>query len=530
MNMRLPWKRRPQDAASSEQQSGPVPADSAAPVPDGGAASLDVAPAVSAPATPVPIGAPIGGGPLPADPADAPLTGAIGERPPAPTPTIGAIPSVETSAFFASAPAPAPAPKRTPAQAMAAAAAASEMLSSRAPETSPAAQTPTTPPATPSPDASGAMPGAPAPAPVPAPATPAIKRRGLIPRWLPWAAGITALVVLLTVLGAVFLSRSSIVRVPSLQGLEQKAARTRLQELGLTLVVGDERFSASSPVGTIIDQQPAPGTQVKDGTVVRVAVSAGSESFAMPDMVGQSLDAARKKLRDRGLSVEFQTVPSDKDQGTVVSSVPSPGVTVQTGDTVRLTIAAGTSGSDTLLPSDLKGKTIVLDPMPMPAGTAADTTMDIARRVRALLEASGARVVMTRSVVDTGDAANTLARSRRAKETSSSALVGFSVTQSGATGIAVMSVPNTSTTQTTYMKSLALTQALTDTLKSSFAGLTSATAANDTILTDTGVPAVRIRLGMIGSSADKLSFTDPEWADNVAKATYRAIAQVYGGK
>ena len=30
------------------------------------------------------------------------------------------------------------------------------------------------------------------------------------------------------------------------------------------------------------------------------------------------------------------------------------------------------------------------------------------------------------------------------------------------------------------------------------------------------------------SGADRLSFTDPEWADNIAKAVYRAIAQVYG--
>jgi hypothetical protein len=250
----------------------------------------------------------------------------------------------------------------------------------------------------------------------------------------------------------------------------------------------------------------------------------------MPDVVGSTLDAARKKLRDRGLSVEFQTVPSDKDQGTVVSSVPSPGVTVLTGDTVRLTVAAGTSGGDTLLPSDLKGRTFVLDPVPMPAGGGTDATLDVARRVRALLEASGARVVVTRAVTDTGDKANTLARSKRAKEASGAALVGFTVTQSGAAGLAVQSVPNTSTTQPTYVKSLSLTTALTDALKVNFPNVTSTTAENDIILSEIGIAAVRIRLGSIQSGADKLSFTDPEWADNVAKAVYRSIAQVYGGR
>lgn len=396
-------------------------------------------------------------------------------------------------------------------------------------------------PAEPAPSEAATAPAAEPPAPVEPPAVapaaapavpPAVRRRrrGLIPRWAPWAAGGVGLLVVIVAILVLVLSRSDISRVPSLEGLDRKAAETRLQELGLRLVVGDQRFSASAPVGTIIDQTPVAGTQVKAGTAVTVALSAGSESFPMPDVTGQLLDAARKKLRDRGLSVEFQTVPSDKDQGTVISTVPSPGATVMTGDTVRLTVAAGASGSDTLLPSDLKNKTFVLDPAPVPAGGGVDVTMDVARRVRALLEASGARVVVTRSVTDTGDAANTLARSKRAKEASGTALIGFSVTESGATGIAVLSVPNTSTTQPTYMQSLSLFQAITDALKASFPNLTTGTSDNDLILNETGIAAVRIRLGSVQSGADKLSFTDPEWADNVAKATYRSIAQVYGSK
>lgn len=356
------------------------------------------------------------------------------------------------------------------------------------------------------------------------------RRRGIIPRWAPWVAGGTVAAIVLIVILVVVFSRADTVRVPSLAGLDRKAAEARLQELDLRLVVGDRRFAASTPVGTIIDQRPAPGTLVQAGGTVTVAISGGSETFAMPDVIGQTLDAARAKLRDRGLSVEFQTALSDKDEGTVVSSVPSPGLTIQTGDTVRLTVAAGTSGSDTLLPSNLKGKTFVLDPAPLPAGTTGDTTMDVARRVRALLEASGARVIVTRKVTDTGDATNTLARSRRAKETSSTALVGFSVTQSGATGLAVMSMPNTSTTQPLYIRSLSLAQAMSDALKTSFGNITTSPAGNDTILSDTGVPGLRLRLGSSQSSTDRLTFTDPLWADNVAKAVYRAIAQVFGGR
>jgi N-acetylmuramoyl-L-alanine amidase len=476
--MRLPWKRRPPAAAPSENGTSPV-----APV------APSAAPGSFVPSA-APEAAPSGTVATPSVAPVAPVSAAV----PAPVPA----PAVATPAT------PAP-PRPTPAAAIAQAA-ASVALQPLAP--------------------GGTQPGAPGPSDG-TPEKPR-KRRGLIPSWVPWAAGGAGVLIVVILVVILLVSRSDIVRVPALQGLDAKAAATRLQELGLKFVVGDQRFSANAPVGTIIDQRPIPGAQVAAGTTVMVALSAGSESFAMPDVLGQTIDNARKKLRDRGLNVEFQTAPSDKDQGVVIASVPSPGQTIQTGATVRLTVAAGTSQSDTLLPSNLKNKTFVLDPAPV-TGSTADVTMDVARRVRALLEASGATVVVTRAVTDTGDAANTLARSKRAKETSSVALVGFSTTDSGASGLAVVSLPNTSTTQPIYLKSLALTQALTDALKGSFSQVSQATASNDTILSDTGVPAVRLRLGSTQSSADTLTFTDPDWADNVAKAVYRALAQVYGG-
>jgi hypothetical protein len=55
-------------------------------------------------------------------------------------------------------------------------------------------------------------------------------------------------------------------------------------------------------------------------------------------------------------------------------------------------------------------------------------------------------------------------------------------------------------------------------------------AAADLILTGTGVPAVRLRLGSLAAADDKLSFTDPQWADDVARAVYRAMSSVYGAK
>lgn len=354
-----------------------------------------------------------------------------------------------------------------------------------------------------------------------------VQRRPLVPRWVPFAiAGVVA--VALIAAGLIWWrSEATRVRVPSLEGLDPAAATTRLQELGLRLAVGDRRFSASVPPGIIMDQTPRPGTIVTEGSAVEVAISAGSESFAMPDVIGLLVDRAKQVLRDRGLGSEITAQPSDRPQGTVLESFPSPGVTVMTGDTVRLTVASGNTTTGTLLPVKLDGKVFVLDPAPVPAG-ATDVTMDVARRVRALLEASGARVVVTRQITDSGDAVSTVSRARKAKETSSTALVGFSVAQSGPGGLAIQSVPATTATEPFYIGSLTLATAVADALKADFGTVASAPATNDAILTGTGVPAVRLRLGNTGLAADRLTFTDPVWADKVARDVYSALGSAYG--
>jgi hypothetical protein len=259
-----------------------------------------------------------------------------------------------------------------------------------------------------------------------------------------------------------------------------------------------------------------------------VDLSAGSESFAMPDVVGKTLDVARQTLRDRGLDVQFETAPSDAEQGTVISTLPSAGATVTTGAVVRLTVAAGVSSTDTLLPTDLSGLGFVLDPAPAPAGTTSDVAFDVARRVRALLEASGARVVVTRLVTDTAATASSIVRLRNAKESTSTALVGFDVTIIGPTGLQVQSAPNTGTAAATFAGSTALAQALMTGLHANFASVATTIAAGDGVLEGVGVPAARVHLGSTSASSDTISFADPQWADNVARDIYRALALTYG--
>ncbi len=87
--------------------------------------------------------------------------------------------------------------------------------------------------------------------------------------------------------------------VPKLVGLELGVAKSRAATERLEVVVAEKRFSAL-PADTIIEQSPAAGTTLRRGDTVTVVISAGTEEFAMPDVVGDGLLLARGSARGQG--------------------------------------------------------------------------------------------------------------------------------------------------------------------------------------------------------------------------------------
>lgn len=355
------------------------------------------------------------------------------------------------------------------------------------------------------------------------------KRRSLVPAWAWYAAGGLAAAIIVIALVVLIVARTSQVRVPDVTGSDSKMAAQRLANVGLKMQITDRLFSATVPVGSVISQRPKGGTSVPSGSAISVSVSGGSESFSMPDVVGMTTADAKKLLGERGLKVTVDTAPSDKPAGTIIASFPSAGVTVSTSEVIRITAAAGQGSTSLLLPANLSNLTFVLDPAPVP-GLSGDVTMDVARRVSALVEASGGRVVLTRASSDPASAVTTLSRLQAAKTANAIALVGFSVAPSGAGGLVVVSVPSTTTTQPFYIRSSELSTQVGNQLKQTLPGVKSATDVNDAILLNTGTAAVRVQLGSATDANDKATFTDPDWADRVARAVYKALAQLYGQK
>jgi len=355
-------------------------------------------------------------------------------------------------------------------------------------------------------------------------------RPPLIPRWI-LLTGLGVVLAAAAIAGLVaYTTYASRVEAPKITGVDVGVARTRLAQQGLELVVSTRRFDAL-PADTVLEQSPTSGTELGRGDAITVVVSAGTEEFVMPDVIGDGLALARGLLQDKGLEIRIESQPSNQPSDTVLSTNPGPRTPVRTGDIVRVTVAsAGPSGTP-LLPFAMKGVRVTLDPAPV-AGQQVDVPLEVTRRLRSLLEASGASVITTRSLVDTGTASQAPARALRSADGSSTATValGISTDSAGFGGLKV-AVPKSGSAPV-----VATSARLASEISSALAADSGVKApkrsqvATDTVLGRTGAPWARVTLGSFGSADDVARFRDPAWADTIARALYKAIARLYGQK
>jgi len=345
-----------------------------------------------------------------------------------------------------------------------------------------------------------------------------------VPRWLVPAA----LAVIIIISGAVALGmwryRASLRTVPDVSGLPLAVARDSLALSGLAMAEGRRQFSVDIPEGTVISQDPTAGTSVRRETVVTVVVSAGSESFAMPDVIGRDLEGATSLLSQRGLSVVVDKRTSTSPEGTVLESFPAPGADVRTGDAVRLTVAGKSLDASILLPYDLQGLIFGIDPAPGPTDDATDLALDVARRLQALLEASGARVVLTRSAVSSATAS--AERVQALGTVQSAANVGLVVALQEPPGVLILAASSREATVASAASELAATMTTAARLPG-LSVLPPGTRADD-VLSALSAPGVRVSLGALEDPADASRFADPAWADTIARSLYRALGVTYG--
>jgi len=156
-------------------------------------------------------------------------------------------------------------------------------------------------------------------------------------------------------IGAWLYGRVAFENTPDLVGLTQSQATTTLANDGLKYTI-TSAYSDKVAAGDVVSVSPSPGTPVKQGAVITLTVSKGTQKVSVPDVTGQTQDDATSALQQRGFTVAIaadQTASSTVPKGSVVSFTPTG--SAPAGSTVTLTIS---SGPKQVVVRDVTGMTV----------------------------------------------------------------------------------------------------------------------------------------------------------------------------
>lgn len=180
------------------------------------------------------------------------------------------------------------------------------------------------------------------PAATPKPASAQRRRRGR--GWI-----IAIIVLLLAVGGAAFAGwylsagPGKQVTVPGILDMDQAEATTALTSVGLRLEVGGEEHSETVAAGLILSSDPAPGASTATDSIVSIVLSLGPERYAVPDVRGDPLEAARIAVAEANLVVGVITEEWDAEvaAGSVALTEPAAGAELKPGTAVDIVVSKG---------------------------------------------------------------------------------------------------------------------------------------------------------------------------------------------
>ncbi len=199
-----------------------------------------------------------------------------------------------------------------------------------------------------------------------------------IPVWLAWLFYFVTAMCMIFVGGWVFLNsqKPKTLVVPNLVGKQVEEARGDLKKLGLKLREVRRDPSEQYADGEIIETDPAPSAEIREGMRIEAIVSRGSKFVAVPDFRGLTVEAARKLAESLDLPINDTDIDlvrdRELDEGKIVSQIPEARKKVERFTKIRLKVSNGnkrvgsTRSSDwhtnrvkMTIPADL-GKTDVL--------------------------------------------------------------------------------------------------------------------------------------------------------------------------
>ena len=203
---------------------------------------------------------------------------------------------------------------------------------------------------------------------------------------------VNRLIAVTTSLGPVMFS------VPDVRRRSLEEARFAIESSQLVLGEVREAYDDAVPSGFITSQDPAPGASIEKGAAINLTVSKGGAVVPLPDLVGMSLDQARRALTTLGVTLRtvVEQPSGDVAPGQILAMTPAAGTQIQHGDAVGVTIAVRPTPSGTPAPPP---QPIVTATPPQPASASADTDRRVAH-VKLVVPAGAPRQLVKIVVID----------------------------------------------------------------------------------------------------------------------------------
>jgi serine/threonine-protein kinase len=147
------------------------------------------------------------------------------------------------------------------------------------------------------------------------------------------------------------------VEVPSVTNRSQGEAEKTLTDLGFEFEARPVDAPDGVPPGSVVDQSPAAGEQLEEGSVVVIQVARSTLKVVLDDVSGFNLEEATRRLEEDGFVVDFSYEPDlEIPENVVMRLEPEPNQELERGSRVNLIVS---SGPDQVDVPDVKGLSVL---------------------------------------------------------------------------------------------------------------------------------------------------------------------------
>ena len=193
------------------------------------------------------------------------------------------------------------------------------------------------------------------------------QKKGFFSNWVVRNLLIAAVLVVLLVAGAmIFLNvvtkHNQEITVPDFSNMTVAEAEVAAAQAGMRVEVTDSVFAKRMRKGAVRDQNPAPGSKVKEGRRITLTINAlNAKKVTMPDLVGLSMRQALAELQSRGLVLGKLIYVEDMATNNVLRQLRgnreiAPGISIETDSVIDLVLGLNPDTETSTYIPDVVGK------------------------------------------------------------------------------------------------------------------------------------------------------------------------------